>query len=147
MSVLEMHPLSKEWVDQVKKNIEEDQRSLNQWLKDSFNDGNLDGIERALVAGADPNLSVYYSSRPTIFSEDGFNVTFLDIIKNSHFFEGEERDRVYRIFIDHGAFTTEEGTRAFRHWSEKRLSIVAPKKRCSHKNCLVEVTFKHHERV
>ena len=134
-------PLSKEWVDQIKKNIEEDQAALNRYLKDCFNNLDLDGIERALVAGADPNLLVYYSPKPDIFSEDGFSVTLMDIIEKGNFFEGEQRDKAHEIFTSYGACTTEEGTRAFGRWTKKGLSLIAPKKRASHKNCLVEIVF------
>lgn len=137
MSVSEMNPLLEEWVDQ-----EINRAVLNKRLKDSFNDGDLDGIDQALSAGADPNSSMYYSSEPTLFSDEGFSVTFLDIVENSNFFEGEQRNKVREILIRHDACTTDEGKHAFCHWTQRGFILVAPKKRSLHKNCLIEVVFR-----
>ena len=37
MVAAEIPPFSKEWVEQMKKDMEEAQAALNKWSKDSFN--------------------------------------------------------------------------------------------------------------
>lgn len=101
----------------------------NEALKQSFFNNDLDGVEQALKAGADPNLSMYFLKSPNyvpfcfkedvynLFSKKGFHITFMDILLNRKIFSSED-EKMSRLISDYGGHGTEEGVRAFEYWKQ-----------------------------
>ena len=139
--------MSKEWVEQIKKNFERTQIILDGQLCDSFFKEDLTGMEQALSKGANPNYLMYYSPEAGVASNDGFSVTFMDIIEYSGSFTEEQKGKLRDIFINAGGSTTDEGLRAFHHWAQKGLPFRTLKRCCSHRVCLNKICLNSHTKV
>lgn len=162
-----MFSLKKWWTNLLKhrKEIEQKRRqvTLNNQLRQSFRNKNLSAMARALELGGDPNLPQTFHKHPCqsldifdfgtekdevqrLFSKRSFQLTYLDIIKNTNFFASPDRQKVYSLLERYGGQATEEGDRAFAYWKDVE-TVVEDKETPKEFFCRMAMTCQQLERT